>query len=330
MIALPGPTGCRKAANVLQKGTVPPDAVPIALSRRADRGLNGGAGSLRGKLRNLLCALSIGIALIFGLSIAPARADPPQETLEQTICRLIESAASDHAIPAAFFTRLIWRESSFRPSVTSSAGAQGIAQFMPGTAREQGLDDPFDPQQAIPASASYLAAMKARFGNWGLAAAAYNAGPSRVGLWLQHGGFLPVETEDYVDFVTGRDVYDWAAATGPNAGRAPAVLTKGCAEIVAVIRASAPSRYEGPYAPFGVQLSGNFSKARALASYRRVLARYPSVLEDHPTLILGTRMAGRGRRAFYRVRLPAPTLRQATELCSRLQRAGGACVVLRN
>ncbi len=91
-----------------------------------------------------------------------------------------------------------------------------------------------------------------------------------------------------------------------------------------------PRLIEGAYAPYGVQLSGNFSKARAIASYQRQLARFPSVLEGRPTLILGSRGAGRGRRAFYRVRLPAASMREARSLCAELKRAGGACVVLRN
>ena len=100
--------------------------------------------------------------------------------------------------------------------------------------------------------------------------------------------------------------------------------------LVAAIRAYRPSLIEGAYAPFGVQLSGNFSKSIAIASYHRQVARYPSLLEGKPTLILGSRIAGRGRRAFYRVRLPADTLAKANQICNALQRLGGACVVLRN
>lgn len=288
-------------------------------------------------LRGLLLGPALLVASLALSSPAQAAASAGGgETLDQSLCRLIEDAAAAQNIPPAFLTRLIWRESSFRPGVTSPAGAQGIAQFMPGTASEQGLVDPFDPQQAIPASASFLAALKARFGNWGLAAGAYNGGPNRIGRWLQHGGSLPAETEDYVQFVTGHPIEDWAAALGP---RSPIAATdqaagapsgKPCLALVTAIRATAPSRYKGPYAPFGVQLSGNFSKARALASYRRVATRFAAILGDRPTLILGSRMAGRGRRAFYRVRLPEPTLGAARALCTRLQQAGGACVVLRN
>ena len=104
--------------------------------------------------------------------------------MAQTLCGIIEKSAAANGLPTGFFTRLIWRESSLRLGVTSPAGAQGIAQFMPGTAAERGLADPFDPQQALPESAKFLAELSSRFGNLGLAAAAYNAGPTRIASWL--------------------------------------------------------------------------------------------------------------------------------------------------
>ncbi|HEV7286958.1 MAG TPA: lytic transglycosylase domain-containing protein [Kaistia sp.] len=293
--------------------------------------------------------------------LLPFAARAAEETTVQTICRLIETAADAQGLPRDYFTRLIWRESSFRSHVTSSAGAQGIAQFMPGTAEEQGLDDPFDPEFAIPASAKYLKSLRDRFGNLGLAAAAYNAGPTRLARWIERGGYLPGETEDYVTFVTGRSVQDWKAgeievldppgaveprpsdprpaearSADPNPAKQKSLAARAepkardCVTLVAAIRAYRPSLIEGAYAPFGVQLSGNFSKSRAIASYHRQVARYPSLLEGKPTLILGSRLAGRGRRAFYRVRLPADTLAKANQLCNALQKLGGACVVLRN
>ena len=67
----------------------------------------------------------------------------------------------------------------------------------------RGLDDSFDIEKAMPASAKYLGELKAGFGNLGLAAAAYNAGESRVSRWLASGGFLPLETEDYVLDIMG-------------------------------------------------------------------------------------------------------------------------------
>jgi soluble lytic murein transglycosylase-like protein len=79
------------------------------------------------------------------------------ETVGQAICRLVESSARARGLPIPFLTRLIWQESSFRTTAISPVGAQGIAQFMPGTAKERGLADPFDPEQAIPAAASLFA-----------------------------------------------------------------------------------------------------------------------------------------------------------------------------
>jgi len=131
------------------------------------------------------------------------------EPLDHAICRLIESSARANQLPVGFLTRLIWRESSFRAAVISPAGAEGIAQFMPGTRRERGLADPFDPERAIPKAASLLADLRRQFGNLGVAAAAYNAGPGRVLSWLHGQGELPAETRAYVRFISGRDVADW-------------------------------------------------------------------------------------------------------------------------
>src|SRR5580700_8856057 len=131
------------------------------------------------------------------------------ESIEISVCRLIETSARTQSLPIAFLTRLIWQESSFRPNTISPAGAQGIAQFMPKTADERGLANPFDPEEAIPKSADLLAGLKERFGNLGLAAAAYNAGPARVANWLAGHGNLPAETRDYVLTITRLPVEDW-------------------------------------------------------------------------------------------------------------------------
>jgi hypothetical protein len=85
-----------------------------------------------------------------------------------------------------------------RSSEVSRAGSQGVAQFMPGTAAEVGLDDPFDPFKALPASAKLLRKLQDEFGNLGLAAAAYNAGSGRIRKWLSGRRALPRETQDYV------------------------------------------------------------------------------------------------------------------------------------
>ncbi|ACA16381.1 Lytic transglycosylase catalytic [Methylobacterium sp. 4-46] len=162
------------------------------------------------KLARVLLTGVIGASL----AAAPVRSAPSTATMEtvgQALCRLIESSARARGLPVPFLTRLIWRESGFRTSATSSAGAQGVAQFMPGTSRERGLSDPFDPEQAIPHAAHLLADLRKRFGNLGLAAAAYNGGPTRVANWLAGSGSLPAETRAYVHAVTGRAVEEWRA-----------------------------------------------------------------------------------------------------------------------
>ena len=256
------------------------------------------------------------------------------------MCRLITSAADGRHLPVAFFTRLIWQESAFRADASSSAGAQGIAQFMPGTAAERGLGDPFDPEQAVPASAALLAELSARFGNLGLAAAAYNAGPRRVADWLAGHGGLPAETRDYVERITGRSAEDWAADARTPGGKAGethdlAVDQQSCLQLAATLR-TAPRRagtvaaVEAPFAPWGVQLSGNFSKALALAAFARARSSLVGVIGDVRPMVIGTRLRTRGTHAFYRVRVPAATRQAADDLCRRIQAARGACVTLRS
>ena len=135
------------------------------------------------------------------------RAGEPLEVGE--VCEVIDEVADEFDLPSPLFARLIWQESRFRSEAVSHRGAQGIAQFMPRTATERRLDDPFDPLQALPASADFLRALVKQFGNFGLAAAAYNSGPTRVRNWLADRARLPKETRDYVLHITGRPVEHW-------------------------------------------------------------------------------------------------------------------------
>jgi len=277
--------------------------------------------------------------VVLALGAAPAIAQQT-ETIDQALCRMIEGAAATHGVPVDFFTRLIWQESSFRTGISSRAGAQGVAQFMPGTAAERGLSDPFDPEQAIPKSAELLDDLRKRFGNLGLAAAAYNGGPARVEAWLEGRGGLPGETREYVSTITGRTADDWAAARGATNAEPEAPPTK-CLVLVAGFRRGTDRRMiaaepysgpmsESPLAPWGVQVAGNFSKAIALSSYQRARARHAAILQEVTPMVIGTRMRSRGTRAFYRVRIPAATREAAGEICGKLRKQGGACVVLRS
>ena len=121
----------------------------------------------------------------------------------------IASAAKKHNVSVALLTALLEQESAFDEDVitgkrTSSAGAQGIAQFMPATAKQFGID-PLDPKQAIPAAAKYLKQNYDRFGSWDLALAAYNAGEGNV---QKYGGIPPFkETQNYVKKIRSRAGY---------------------------------------------------------------------------------------------------------------------------
>ena len=83
-------------------------------------------------------------------------------------------------VSAGLLAAQLMAESNFNPFAASAAGAQGIAQFMPGTARVYGLDDPFDAPAAIDAQAHLMSDLVRRFGSVPLALAAYNAGPAPV------------------------------------------------------------------------------------------------------------------------------------------------------
>ena len=289
-----------------------------------------------------VAAARLALLLLTVLALRPEAAEaqePASSGIDTALCRLIDEAAQGHAVPPGFLTRLIFQESSFRTGVTSPAGAQGVAQFMPGTARERGLADPFDPEQAVPKAAHFLAELKARFGNWGLAAAAYNGGPNRVAAWLAGRGGLPFETESYVSRITGSQAEAWAedaravqAGETPPARPAAAEATSSCTVVVASIRAGrgGPSLAEAPFAPWGVQLAGNFSKARALSAFQRAGARHAAIIGELRPMVIGTRLRSRGTRAFYRVRIPAQSRHQAQALCQRIQQNRGACIVLKS
>ena len=113
---------------------------------------------------------------------------------------LARAAAARHGIPEDLFLRLVTQESGWNPQAISRAGAIGLAQLMPGTARDLGVD-PNEPGQNLDGGARYLAAQYRSFGTWRLALAAYNAGPEAV---ERYGGVPPFdETETYVRVILG-------------------------------------------------------------------------------------------------------------------------------
>ena len=269
---------------------------------------------------------------------APARAG--NVDVRESLCLMIESAARAQNLPLEFFARVIWQESRFQadvvgPRTRSGDRAQGIAQFMPRTAAERGLLDPFDPVQALPKSAEFLRELADQFGNLGLAAAAYNAGPGRLREFLSGRRPLPAETRNYVLAITGISVDEWAS----SGKREPPHMPKaGCGELMALLH-RAPNPFVQKLeervnvvaaAPWGVQLAAGFSRDHALANYASLARRYAEILTGRDPSLLSSILRSRGTQPFYQVRVGAETRAAAETLCGSIRRAGGACFVLRN
>ena len=268
-------------------------------------------------------------------SDAGSRAD-----LRESVCLLIEAAARSHDLPLEFFARVIWQESRFRadavgPRTKSGDSAQGIAQFMPRTAAARGLLDPFDPVQALPKSAEFLRELKDQFGNLGLAAAAYNAGPGACARGLT----APARFQRRRAIMSPRSPAFRSTIGRKGGEREPPPRTMtNCGQLMALLQ-RAPNPFVDKLtervrltadSPWGIELSAGFSRDAVLAAYARVANRYAGVLGGRDASILSSVFRTRGTRPFYQIRIGAETRESANKLCAGIRRAGGACMVLRN
>jgi Transglycosylase SLT domain/SPOR domain len=255
--------------------------------------------------------------------------------LSQSLCPLIQAVAAQNELPVEFFARLIWQESRLRPDAVgpvtrSGKRAQGIAQFMPATAAERFLLDAFDPAQALPKSAEFLRELRAQFGNLGLAAAAYNAGPHRVQEWLRGKRTLPSETLAYVRSVTGHSAEEWKRPDARTwqvsiTSDTPCVGTTKLAEKPAPAASSAPP---APSATWVVQLIGDRLESNALSRYAQLQKKYQAILGGREPLVV--RMTMGNTAIWHRISIAVDTHESAETLCSRLRAAGGSCLVQRN
>ena len=250
-------------------------------------------------------------------------------TYTADVCRVIEAAARDNALDTNFFARLLWKESLFDAAAVSPAGAQGIAQFMPDTARLRGLADAFNPAEALYASARYLSELTRAYGNIGLAAA-YNGGEARIARFIAAKDRLPPETRAYVNAITGYSAEIWRDAP-PDA--VDLSLDKAAAFQAACIAYAAQRGGRGfrstpPVLPWGVVLASN----RAHDGLERQVAR----LQNRHAAIFGASRsvtptpADRACRALQFAQIGRATRAEAEALCARLRSDGGDCMVLRN
>jgi len=241
-------------------------------------------------------------------------------------CRTVEAAAGEAGLDPHFLARLIRQESLFDPYAISPAGALGIAQFMPGTARMRGLDDPFNPAAALQASAHYLAQLRDRFGNLGLAAVAYNGGEARAESFLARRGGLPAETRHYVRAITGLPAIAWRDSPpeavdltlDPDRPFVPACM--------ALARGGRPPS-EAPAPGWQMIYAAHPDRGIAQARGAAMRAEHAELLAGTPAALAPTRLPGRSR-PYWVAAVTHEGETAARSHCARLRRAGGGCMVL--
>ncbi|WP_295812549.1 lytic transglycosylase domain-containing protein [uncultured Nitratireductor sp.] len=278
----------------------------------------------------------LAVAGLLAFGACPVGAEESDEKADKakliaSICRLVETQARKNRFDPAFLARLLWKESRFDPNAVSPKGAEGVAQFMPGTAALRGLDDAFDIEKAIPASAAYLAELQEKFGNLGLAAAAYNAGEARVTRWLAKGGFLPLETENYVMAILGAPVdafSDRERVAEIQPLHPEKAFDAACRDLPVSARAIM-AMTSVHTKPWGVQVAGHFRRDVAIRLWQTVLRRNAALLKPYEPVITRVR-SSRGRRGIYAVRIGAQSRSEAVRVCNRFKNGGLSCVVLRN
>ena len=343
-----GLSGKQENSAAIASGDKQPADVSPARERDATRSLSGSPAAAAGS------SIEAGIGKESDAKIDPdsrpsnpsQEAQRPAEPTRESICKVLSEAAEENDLPTPLFKRLIWQESRFRSNVVSPVGAKGIAQFMPGTAAERGLKNPFDPFQALPASAAFLRDLVEQFGNFGLAAAAYNGGPGRVSRWLAGKGGLPKETRNYVIQITGRPAEHWAEGSVRAQPHPEAVDVKDC-EVRPLQAALAETRKSESTAtarpepePVNIVqhvaatwialLTGNWSQQRAHTVYASLQKKYPKVLGRRSPTVRLAKASGKRSTPKTLVRLIADSRAEAEQLCSRLREAGGSCTVRRD
>ncbi|RYE88341.1 MAG: lytic transglycosylase domain-containing protein [Hyphomicrobiales bacterium] len=246
------------------------------------------------------------------------------------VCRAISSFAARWQLPEAFFARLIWQESRFDPLAISSAGAQGIAQFMPGTARIRNLGNAFDPAEALARSAEYLRFLHDKFGNLGLAAAAYNGGERRLETYVGKGGGLAPETRNYVAIITGYSAAQWLAEPPAKVDftlMPDQDFHAGCLDMAKAVKAPDLTTDPAQWQPWGVLVAQNASAERARSRFEDAQARFGTVLASEKLMLITVRNPSFGRRTRFSAMVGRPTRAEAEQLCKALAAAGGNCIV---
>ena len=254
------------------------------------------------------------------------------DTYVADVCTAIETYADHYALPAGFLARLIWQESRFDPNAISPAGAQGIAQFMPSTARLRSLANPFDPSEALARSAQYLRHLELKYGNLGLAAAAYNGGERRISNLVSGAGGVAAETRGFVSIITGQSVDYWLGDAEPVdfALHPDKPFGEACADMASRVPVPTIGIELGQWQPWGVLIAQNFSPDIARAAFVRTQTRYAELFEGRNLLFITGRNLSLGTRLRYSAQVGFPSRDEADDFCAKLIDQGGNCLVQRN
>ena len=280
---------------------------------------------------------------------AAARAEPPGEACSVGVlghvecirpqhfvhdtCQAIEHFAARAGLDAGFLARLIWQESRFDPFAVSHAGAQGIAQFMPHTARRRGLRDAFNPAEALERSAEYLEEMSRRYGNVGLAAVGYNGGEARAEGIIAGTGGLAQETVDYVTIITGLSWQDWLedGVQVPDMALAKGQPFRPACYALAKARKLSPMpRPEPRVPPWGVQLAFGTTKAKAAAMFAAKTRACAGGVKGETPVMIWQKSRASPKGGYWMARLGRASQKEAQALCGKLRKQGCVCAVYRN
>ncbi len=283
------------------------------------------------------------------LATCPALAEPPDRACTMghwghvqcirtdhfvhDLCQVLETTSRTHGIDPHFFTRLIWQESRFDPAAVSPAGAEGIAQFIPETARLRGLTDTYNPALALDHSARYLAYLIRAFGNPGLAAIAYNGGEKRTLGFVTGTDVLLPETIDYVHVITGFSAQDWREAA-PKQQEFPLARAQkfrpACHTLARTRQLATLPKPKPRSSPWGVQVAAGSTRNKALRGYGFQTRRCRRITRAYrPELILRQPQV-KGRLGYFAARIGVPSRAAGNRLCNNLRRLGCACAVYRN
>ena len=248
-------------------------------------------------------------------------------------CNAIEGFAARHGLNPDFFARLIWQESRFDPNALSPAGAEGIAQFMPRTAKRRGLSDSYNPAEALEHSAQYLAEMAAKYGSLGLAAVGYNGGEGRAEGLLAGTGGLAQETVDYVRIITGVPHQNWLEEPLPAPDlRLSRTLpfAKACHDLARNRRMTKLKPVAPAQRPWGIQMAFGVTKAAARAKFAERTARCKALIKGQKPDLVFEKSRASPKGGYYMARLGRDSRDQAWRDCAKMKKAGCLCAVYPN